>query len=154
MRNATPALVLSLAVGLLVAEACKKDDDTAPVAADAEAPPPPPAAADAAAPPTEPPPVVPPTPVPVTPTQTKDAGTTDAGKTDAGKTDGGATDAGTKPDAATTGGGNFQACLAKCQAALAGCLTPQPGKDGGLPTLGDPSKCNAARDACQAACKP
>ena len=146
MRTATPALVLSLAVSLLVAEACKSDEETA-VVADAEAPP----AVDAAPPPPPPEPTLPattpPTPPPPPTQPLRDAGKTDAGTVDAGKTDAGTADAGKT-------GGNVQACLAKCQAVLASCLTPQAGKDGGFPTFGDPTKCKAASDACQAACKP
>jgi hypothetical protein len=152
MQTAKPAVLLTLAVAIFTAEACKTDDETV-VVADAEAPPP--AEVDAA-PPTEPTPAAttPPIPVPTTPVTTpttpRDAGVTDAGKTDAGTAtaDAGKTDAGTvKP------GGNFQACAQKCQAVLASCLTPQAGKDGGLPTFGDATKCKAASDACQAACK-
>ena len=148
MQTAKPAVLLCLAVAIFTAEACKTDDETV-VVADAEAPP-----AVTTTPPTEPTPAAttPPTPVPVTPTPTTPTTVKDAGVTDAGKTDAGTVDAG-KADAAAPTGGNFQACLAKCQAIGASCLTPQAGKDGGLPTLGDPTKCKAATDACQAACK-
>jgi hypothetical protein len=129
------------------------DDDADLDAGAIPAPPPidPALVNDASAAPVIIPPPVTPTPVtPVTPgTQPKvDAGAaTDAGTA----TDAGAADAGAKADAGA--GPNAQNCFAKCQGLLATCLTPQPGKDGGLPTFGDPAKCKAAQDTCQAACK-
>lgn len=79
------------------------------------------------------------TPAPTTKvTKPKDAGAKDAGKT-------------TKADAGTTG--PSAACFQKCQTALSTCLTPQPGKDGGLPKLADPKQCQDAFSACQTACK-
>jgi hypothetical protein len=129
---------------------CKTSDETTPDAGAALVPTPaidPAVANDAAAAPVTPPPI---TPTPVTPTPVNTP-KTDAGATDAGaKTDAGATDAGAKTDA---GAATIQSCLTKCQQAFAGCLTPQPGKDGGLPTFGDPAKCKTASDTCQAACK-
>jgi hypothetical protein len=68
--------------------------------------------------------------------------------------DGGAKDSGTtaKADAGKTQGPSA-GCFSKCQAALSTCLTPQPGKDGGLPKLADPKQCQDAFTACQTACK-
>ncbi|MEJ7734850.1 MAG: hypothetical protein WKG00_37390 [Polyangiaceae bacterium] len=127
------------------------DDDDADLDAGTVPTPPPidPALVIDAATPAIPQPV---TPTPVTPTPVSqprvDAGTsTDAGTA----TDAGATDAGAKADAGA--GPNAQNCFAKCQGLLATCLTPQAGKDGGLPTFGDATKCKAAQDTCQAACK-
>ena len=79
------------------------------------------------------------TPTPTTKwTKPKDAGVKDAGTT-------------TKADAGTTG--PSAACFQQCQTALSTCLTPQPGKDGGLPKLADPKQCQDAFTACQTACK-
>lgn len=67
----------------------------------------------------------------------------DAGKTDAAApADGGA--ASTK----------LKACADKCQGIMATCLTPTIPTDGGLPQIKDPAACQAAANACKAACSP
>lgn len=88
--------------------------------------------------------VVAPTPTPVA--------TTTAAKLDAGAP----SDAGAPKiaDAGAAANGTFKACSEKCQAMLAGCAIPQIPKDGGLPQLKDPVACQAAANACVAACTP
>lgn len=87
------------------------------------------------------------TPTPATGTGIKpDAGTT---VTDAGKPDAAApTDAGSATSA------KLKACADKCQGVLASCATPTIPTDGGFPTFKDPTACQAAFDACRAACTP
>ena len=84
-----------------------------------------------------------PTPIPAGTTVKLDAGApTDAGApkpADAG---------------AAAANGTFKACAEKCQAVLAGCAIPTLPKDGGLPQLKDPVACQAAANACAAACTP
>jgi hypothetical protein len=94
--------------------------------------------------PTAAPTVVAPTPTPVA--------TTTAAKLDAGAP----ADAGAVKivDAGAAANGTFKACAEKCQALLAGCAIPQIPKDGGLPQLKDPVACQAAANACVAACTP
>jgi hypothetical protein len=63
------------------------------------------------------------------------------------------TDAGTvKVTDAGAANGTFKACSEKCQAVLQGCAIPQIPKDGGLPQFKDPVACQAAANACFAAC--
>ncbi len=83
-----------------------------------------------------------PTPTPVGTTAKLDAGA----PADAG--------AAKVADAGTAANGTFKACAEKCQAVLAGCAIPQLPKDGGLPQLKDPVACQAAANACIAACTP
>lgn len=93
-------------------------------------------------------PVVPvPTPTPTATAPKLDAGApSDAGAgTDAGKA---------TVDAGTATPGKFAGCAAKCQAVLQGCAIPEIPKDGGLPQLKDPVACQAAANACFAACAP
>ena len=84
-----------------------------------------------------------PTPIPAGTTVKLDAGApTDAGApkpADAG---------------AAAANGTFKACSEKCQAVLAGCAFPTLSKDGGLPQIKDPVACQAAANACFAACTP
>ncbi|MEP7127089.1 MAG: hypothetical protein ABJE95_39515 [Byssovorax sp.] len=83
-----------------------------------------------------------PVPVPVGTTVKPDAGA----PTDAGAP---------KPaDAGAAANGTFKACSEKCQALLAGCAIPTFPKDGGLPQIKDPVACQAAANACVAACTP
>jgi hypothetical protein len=56
------------------------------------------------------------------------------------------------PSATPTATGPSQACLSKCQAALATCLTPTP-VEGGLPKMPDPTACQTAFSDCQTACQ-
>ena len=146
----TRHLLIALAVVAAASPACKKDETVAPGPTDTSA------ATSTAAPPADAAPVdtgavaPPPQPGPGPVTGPKDAGATDAGATDAGAKDaGGTADAGKADAGATTNTG----CISKCQGVLQACLTPTPGKDGGLPKIGDPVACKAAADACQAACK-
>jgi hypothetical protein len=139
-----PGLSLVPFLAALLVSGCKtadKQEDveagTAPLASVATADPLP--AATTAAPT-----VIVPTPTPVP------AGTTV--KLDAGAP----TDAGApKPvDAGTAANGTFKACAEKCQGVLAGCAIPTLPKDGGLPQIKDPVACQAAANACIAACTP
>jgi hypothetical protein len=74
------------------------------------------------------------------------------------KLDAGApTDAGAPKPAdagAAAANGTFKACSEKCQAVLVGCAIPTLPKDGGLPQIKDPAACQAAANACFAACTP
>jgi hypothetical protein len=63
-----------------------------------------------------------------------------------------------RADAAAAGGtgstaDKLKACADKCQPVLQGCLTPTFSADAGL-QVKDPKACEAAFNACQAACKP
>jgi hypothetical protein len=91
-----------------------------------------------------PPPVAPP---PAAPTPKLDAGAPhDAGTV--------GVDAGKVVDAGGAANGTLKACSEKCQAVLQGCAIPQISTDGGLPKLKDPVACQAAANACFAACTP
>jgi hypothetical protein len=83
-------------------------------------------------------------PVPASP----DAGLpSDAGVgQDAGRADAAAGASGSTAD-------KLKACADKCQPVLQGCLTPTFSADAGL-QVKDPKACEAAFNACQAACKP
>lgn len=94
---------------------------------------------------------------PVTaPKNPADAGTsTDAGTSadagDAPKADAGAADAGA---GSTSNAEKLKACAQKCQSSMQACLTPDTPKPGELPKLKDPAACQAAAEACRAACSP
>jgi hypothetical protein len=70
--------------------------------------------------------------------------TKDAGAKDAATTAQAEAGAGPKPPS--------KECLDKCNAVLSTCLTPSA-KDGGFPSLADPTKCQQAFQACTTACK-
>ena len=96
--------------------------------------------------------VAPPTPIAPTPATPTTTTKLDAGApTDAGTA---VVDAGQHVDAGAPANGTFKACSEKCQAVLVGCALPQISKDGGLPTIKDPVACQAAANACIAACTP
>jgi hypothetical protein len=130
---------------------CNKSNDTEqpPIPVNTGAPTPP--VADAAAPPQTPPAANPP---PVVPPKATTPTPAPAGQVDAGTTP---VDAGTSTDAGATGTGTpsdkLAACAQKCQGVLASCATPTFPTDGGFPQPKDPKACQAAFDACVAACK-
>ena len=141
MKRAVCLPVLVLVVALL---ACKKKTDEEQPLPDAALPPPvaEPAPAETTAEPAPEPSASAPEPAttaakPTTPVAKKDGGTTATDKKDAGS----------KPSTTVS-----KACLEKCNAVLQGCLVPAK-KDGGFPSIGDPTKCQAAFQECQAACK-
>lgn len=136
-------VALALACG-----SCKliKKEEAAPPDAALAVEPAPVVVADAE--PAAPPPAAEPEPAPA-PAAGKQPGKVsgDGGtsKSDAGVKDAGTSDAG-------GGGATSAACQSKCQGALQVCVTPSV-TEGGLPSLGDPTKCREAFDACIAACK-
>lgn len=136
-------LVLLLAPSLVAVAlvACKDKGSEA----DASVPLPTPGATTAA-PPAEPPPATTAATVtaPAHPVVAHDAGAPDAAPAASALADAG------KPptDAGAAAPNTLKACFDKCQAAMQGCVAPQPGK------LGNPAACTAAAAACQAACKP
>jgi hypothetical protein len=89
---------------------------------------------------------------PVTPTPVAGTGI----KPDAGTpvSDAGKPDAAAPTDAGSTTSAKLKACSDKCQGVLTSCATPTIPQDGGLPTFKDPAACQAAFDACRAACTP
>jgi hypothetical protein len=140
-RASVRSTLLLLVFALL---ACKlgKKEETAP---SATATPEPTAAATPAATPSAAPAA---TDTPAAPTQVQTGVTTKKG--DAGTTkDAGPTDASASSDASS---GKNAACQSKCQGIMQACLTPSA-KDGGLPSFGDPTKCQAAFNDCAKACK-
>ena len=148
MRAANLFAILAVSSCLVSCNKSSDDAEQQPIPVNTVATTPP--VADAAAPPQTPPAANPPPVVPPKATTPAPAGQTDAGTKPA--------DAGTSTDAGATGTGSpsdkLAACAQKCQGVLASCATPTFPADGGLPQPKDPKACQAAFDACVAACKP
>ena len=135
LRSLPKTTFLVVVFALLACKLFKKEEPAPSASAPAEPPPTPTAEAPEAAAPATSDTSAAPTPTSIVTVHKGDAGVKDASA---------ATDSGS--------GAKSAACQTKCNGALQACLVPAK-KEGGLPTLADPTKCQTAFNDCLSACK-